>query len=56
MWSQAVVDTYIEELANGHVPGPVSEEAKEYQAWRWAEKELARIKECLQVKSEVVWS
>ena len=42
--SQSVIDTYIEELANGHVPGPVSEEAKEYQAWSWAQRELESIK------------
>jgi hypothetical protein len=47
--SQAIIDTYIEELANGHVPGPVSEEAKVYQAWVWAEKQLESIKAALVV-------
>jgi len=41
----ALMDTYIEELASGHIPARESEEAKDYRAWSWAQAQLAEIKE-----------
>jgi hypothetical protein len=48
-----LADCYIEELANGYVPGEESEEAKEYRAWSWAQKQLEEIRWAL--KALGIW-
>jgi hypothetical protein len=35
---------YIEEIAEGRIPSADSEEAKEFRAWSWAQKQLESIK------------
>lgn len=36
---------YLEELSEGRIPGPDSEEAKAWHAWSWAQEKLSEIKE-----------
>lgn len=48
-----LAECYIEELAEGYVPGPDSEEAKEYRAWVWAQEQLEAIRWAL--KALGIW-
>jgi hypothetical protein len=34
---------YLEQVSEGRIPGPDSEEAKEFRAWSWAQQQLEAI-------------
>jgi hypothetical protein len=35
---------YFEQVSEGRIPGPDSQEAKEFRAWSWAREQLSKIK------------
>jgi hypothetical protein len=38
-----LAQVYVQELSEGRIPRPDSDEAKEYRAWSWAYEQLRRI-------------